>query len=63
MSDVEPDTVPGDFAAPPEVLSILGQPDPTYPAVVPPNTDDRLTASEASTADLQRRVSDLETGP
>jgi len=63
MSDIEPDTIPGDFAAPPEVLDALGTPDPSFPAVVPPNTDDRLTGVEAANADLQRRVSDLETTP
>ena len=61
MSDIEPDTVPGDFFAPPEVLSELGQPDPTMPGPVSPNVDDRLTSTEIANADLQRRVSDLET--
>lgn len=62
MSDIEPDTVPGDFYAPPEVLSELGQADPMTPGPISPNTDDRLTASESANADLQRRVSALETG-
>lgn len=61
MSDIEPDTIPGDFFAPPEVLTELGNPDPTMPGPTSPITDDRLTAQESASADLQRRVSALET--
>jgi len=61
MSDIDPDTVPGDFYAPTDVLSELGQPDPMTPGPIAPGTDDRLTAAESANADLQRRVTTLET--
>ena len=65
MSDipVPPEGTPGaPWDVPPDVLAAGGNPVPGQSPLAP-NTDQRLSAIEATAADTNRRVTDLEVAP